>query len=838
MNSHTHIIIKGARENNLKNVDLSIPKNKLVVLTGLSGSGKSSIAFDTLQKECQRQYMESMGLVTDNLKKPKVDSIIGLSPSISIGQRLTSWNTRSTVGTSTEVFTYLRVLYAKIGKRTCPNCHSVVEPIFDNNIQINIWEEGEDEKDTVYCPKCNKKMSLLTMSDFSFNKLEGACSVCSGLGIETAVNMKNLLNEELSLFDGAVDIWSKPEIKRNVQNLENASRYFGFDYNSNVPVKEYNHLQKTILLYGIHHPDFKSHFPNVEMPSTVENGKFEGVVNVIMRRYKERANDPNYLNKIKKYILQQTCHSCKGTRLKESSRKIMIGDKTIIDVSNMSLYRLEEWIKDLPNLVSKEGYKITEPIVNDLSERIRRLNEAGVGYLSLNRSAASLSAGEAQRLRIASLLGSGLTGVLYVLDEPTTGLHQRDTERLIKVLKLLRDLGNTVLVIEHDVEMIKQADYIIDVGPGAGNNGGKIIACGTPVELKHNNKSITGKYLDNNYVTYKNKLLRKGNGKSITILGAKENNLKNIDVSIPLEMLVTVTGVSGSGKSTLLFDILDKAARQHFYKSEDIPGKYEDILGFENIDGIITIDQSPIGRTPRSNAATYTDVFTGIRKVFAQLPESIKQGLKEKHFSFNVPGGRCPKCEGAGVLNIPMHFLPDVHVKCPSCKGKRFIPSVLKIKYKEYNISDILNMTIEDAMNVFKEVENVYRRLSLMNDVGLGYLHLGQSATTLSGGEAQRIKLAKELSKSSKGHMLYILDEPATGLHPQDTNKLVSLLDKLVDKKNTVIVIEHNVDVMQRSDWIIDIGLEGGEEGGYIIAQGTPKQISKVEKSITGKYLC
>lgn len=750
MDLNTHIIIKGARENNLKNIDLSIPKNKLVVITGLSGSGKSSIAFDTLQKECQRQYMESMGLVTDNLKKPKVDSIIGLSPSISIGQRLTNWSTRSTVGTSTEIFTYLRILYAKIGKRTCPNCHGVVEPVFDNAVQIDIWEENEGEKNIVYCPKCNQKMVPLSMAHFSFNKPEGACSVCTGLGTETAVNIKSLLNEELNLFDGAVSIWNKGEVKRNVRTLENASRYFGFDYNTDIPVKEYNHLQKTILLYGIYHPDFRYHFPNIEMPVSVDNGRFEGIANVIMRRYKERANDSNYLKKLEQYILQQTCHKCQGTRLKESSRKIMIGDETIIDVSNMSLYRLEEWIKNLPNVVSKEGYKITEPIVNDLSERIRRLNEAGVGYLALNRSSPSLSVGEAQRLRIASLLGSGLTGVLYVLDEPTIGLHQRDTQRLIKVLKRLRDLGNTVLVIEHDVEMIKQADYILDIGPGAGNNGGEIVACGTPEQLKYNNKSITGKYLDSSYIAYEQRLPRKGNGESITILGAKEHNLKNIDVRIPLEVLVTVTGVSGSGKSTLLFDILDKAARQHFYRSEDIPGDHEDILGLENIDKVITIDQSPIGRTPRSNAATYTDAFTSIRKVFAQLPESIQQGFKEKHFSFNVSGGRCPKCEGAGVLKVPMHFLPDVYVKCPSCKGKRFIPSVLDVRYKGHNISDILNMTIEDAMDVFKEVKNVYKRLSLMNNVGLGYLHLGQPATTLSGGEAQRIKLAKELSKSSK----------------------------------------------------------------------------------------
>ncbi len=832
----THIQIRGAYENNLKNIDLDIPKNKLVVITGLSGSGKSSIAFDTLQKECQRQYMESMGHVTDNLQKPKYHSIHGLSPSISVAQRLTNWNTRSTVGTATEVFTYLRVLYAKLGKRPCPHCNAVLEPVFDEALDSAAEETEEGEKG-IRCPKCNGIVSPITMDFFSFNTPQGACPECMGLGVVNSVDMNMLINQEVSLLDGAVSIWNSGEAKRNVRTLQNAQQYFGFDYNPEQPVKDYNPMLKALLFYGNNHPDFKKHFPNVQMPNSVDYGRFEGIVNLMMRRYRERANDANYMKKIEKYYIQQECPYCHGTRLKLESRQVTIAGKSIIDISQMSLFKLLEWIKALPEHVSEQGMHVAEPIINDLTARINRLLEVGLGYLSMERSSPSLSAGEAQRLRLASLLGSGLTGVLYILDEPTIGLHQRDSQRLINVLKKLRDMGNTVLLVEHDVEVMRAADYIIEIGPGAGRNGGNVVAHGTPEEIMQCPDSITGKYISNSNLIPKMTKHRPGNGKEITILGASEHNLRNINVNIPLGVFVAVTGVSGSGKSSLILDILDKALRSQMYGAVEEVGKHEGILGIENIDKLISIDQSPIGKTPRSNAATYTDLYTHVRKRFASLPKAVAYGFTESHFSFNVDGGRCPKCEGAGVISIPMHFLPDVHVECPLCHGKRFKGKILNVKYNGFNIADILNMTISEAINVFQEDAAIKKRLKLLQDVGLGYLQLGQPATTLSGGEAQRIKLSKELSKSSKGHTLYILDEPTTGLHPQDIMMLINVLEKIVDKGNTVIVIEHNLDVIKRADCIIDIGPEGGEAGGLLVAQGSPEQVSNIKESITGKYL-
>lgn len=850
---YDYITIKGARENNLKNISLEIPKNKLVVLTGLSGSGKSTIAFDTLQKECQRQYMESLGLGTDFISKPKVDTITGLSPSISIDQHLTNRNPRSTVGTVTEIYTYLRVLFSKLGKRDCPKCGKIIELEFEND-SVEIWDrdtEDIDEGDTknnkssddnmdfvntVSCPNCANQVPELTMSSFSFNKPQGACPTCTGLGIINDADISMLIDSEKSIEEYAITGWDVHYVKRNKQVFDNASKHYGFTLDVTVPVKELGQVEMDFLLYGAHSPRFMKHFPNVKPPSTVTKGAFEGVVTNILRRYSEGANDPKYREKIEKYLIQQVCPDCEGNKLRKEIQKVIVDDTTIIEASKMSLDRLREWIIGLKDSVTDEGMKIVKPIVEDVSERLKRLIDVGVGYLTLDRSAPTLSAGEAQRLRLALLLGSGLTGVLYVLDEPTTGLHARDTERLIKVLKQLRDSGNTILVIEHDMELVKACDHVIDIGPGAGENGGEVVAFGTPSEVAKCEKSITGKYLSETKITIEESK-RKGNGRLISIKGARENNLKNIDVDIPLGMFVALTGVSGSGKSTLLLSTLGPVARNYFNQKNEVVGKHDRVEGLEHVDKIITIDQIPIGRTARSNSATYTDVFTPIREIYAKSAEAKKRKLKAKHFSFNVKGGRCEKCQGAGVLTINMNFLPEVQVRCPVCHGKRFRREVLAVKYKDKSIADVLNMTIDEAIDLFKDEKIIYDRLLLLEEVGLGYLKLGQPANTLSGGEAQRLKLAKELGKRGKGHTLYLLDEPTTGLHPQDVLKLTSLLERLVDAGNTVVVIEHNLDVIGRVDWIIDFGPEGGNGGGKIVAKGNIKQVLDNKQSMTVKQL-
>ncbi len=839
---HETMTIRGARLHNLKNVTVSIPKNKLIVLTGLSGSGKSTLAFDTLHKEGQRQYMESMGLVTDYLSKPPIDGIDGLAPSISVDQHLTNHSPRSTVGTVTEVYTYLRVLYARIGHRPCPGCGAMVPPPFDV-LRAEGWEDesddgaSADDGGSYPCPQCGTPVPEMGMADFSFNKLAGACPTCTGLGTVRQANLALLIDENKSILDGGVIRWDRFEIERYSETIKNAGQRYGFVFDPALPIREYGPAQRDLLLHGVVSPQFKSRFPDIEPPATVGQGRFEGVITNLMRRYEEHIHDVDYREKVEKLLINEICPDCNGERLRAESRRVTVDGHTIIELSHLPLTDLAEWIDRLFQVVSPEGWPIAAPIVDDLRERVRRLIDVGAGYLTMSRTSPSLSAGEAQRLRLASLLGSGLTGVLYVLDEPTIGLHPRDTARLIRVLRQLRDLGNTVLVIEHDLEMVRAADYVLDIGPGAGEWGGKVVAAGTPAEVMATPGSLTGAFLSGQQAIDLPARRRAINGKRLSILGARAYNLRDITVSLPLGAFVAVTGVSGSGKSTLLFDILDAAARQRFYGAGDPPGAHGAIVGWEHLDKIITIDQTAIGRTPRSNAATYTGVFTPLRETFAALDGARQRRLTARHFSFNVPGGRCERCEGAGVLVVNMHFLPDVQVRCPACRGRRFKREVMEVEYAGYNIADVLDMSIEEAARVFSGVPAIADRLLLMVDVGLGYLKLGQPATTLSGGEAQRVKLAKELARRSTGRTLYLLDEPTTGLHAADVARLLGVLQRLVDAGNTVVVIEHNLDVIKSADWIIDLGPEGGAAGGQIVVEGRPEDVIGVPGSHTGACL-
>ncbi|MAT44101.1 MAG: excinuclease ABC subunit A [Anaerolineaceae bacterium] len=831
------IIIRNARLHNLKNVTLEIPKNQLVVLTGLSGSGKSTLAFDILHKEGQRQYMESLGLVTDGLTKPPVDSITGLSPSISVDQHLTNHSPRSTVGTATEVFTYLRILFARLGHRPCPNCRKDVPPPmydFPEN-----WQDESDESldGSIPCPHCGAALPEMGMANFSFNKPAGACPTCTGLGVMRQVLIDRVIDENKSIPENAIDGWIEFHITHYSQILKNAGEYYGFEFDPTKIIKEYTPIERDILLYGTESKQVQRHFPGVKPPSVNAQGRFEGVITNLQRRYDEHITNTAYREKLAHKFATQPCPDCNGTRLRSESRAVQVAGKSIIEVSNLPLNDLHHWLKSLPAQFSEEENHLAQPILDDLYERTHRLLEVGVGYLTLDRTSPTLSAGEAQRLRLAALLGSGLTGVLYVLDEPTIGLHQRDTARLIKILHRLRDLGNTVLVVEHDLELIKAADYLVDIGPGAGKHGGQIVAAGSPHEVGNTPGSVTGAFLTQSEVVPLPEKRRQPNHKALMIRGARHFNLQNLDVKIPLGLLVAVTGVSGSGKSSLIFDILDLAAHQYLNQSAEIPGKHESISGWEYLDKVITIDQNHIGRIPRSNAATYSDTFTPIREAFAATPDAKRNKVKASSFSFNVPGGRCERCEGAGTLSVKMHFLPDVEVRCPACHGRRFKRETLAIKYKGYDISQVLNMTVEEALTLFEDVPAAASRLQVMADVGLGYLQLGQPATTLSGGEAQRIKLAKELGRRATGRTLYLLDEPSTGLHPADTSRLLLVLQRLVDTGNSVIVVEHNLDLIKAADWVIDLGPEGGAAGGRILAEGTPEEVALVEASFTGQWL-
>jgi excinuclease ABC subunit A len=836
------LTIRGARLHNLKNISLSIPKNKLVVLTGLSGSGKSTLGFDILNREGMRQYMESLGMITDGLVKPHGMIISGLSPSISVDQYLTNHSPRSTVGTATEVFTYLRVLFARLGYRSCPVCGKNVPPPTFEFAEDELPDEAKEfetvnPEDSFPCPHCGAPIPEIGMANFSFNKPAGACPTCTGLGIVRQVVISRIINEDLSIPQNGITWWDDFHINYYSQILQNASLYYDLDLDINRSVKEFTPSQRDLLLYGTDSPQFKKHFPNKKPPKTNAQGSFEGIVTNLLRRYDEHASNEAYRAKLEPFFSSQRCPDCEGTRLRPESRAVTVAGKTIIMVSRLPLNDLDAWLKSLPPTFSDQEMLIARAILDDLDERVGRLLEVGVGYLTLERSSPTLSAGEAQRLRLASLLGSGLTGVLYVLDEPTIGLHQRDTQNLIRVLYRLRDLGNTVLVIEHDLEMMHAADYLVDIGPGAGKYGGEIVAAGTPQEVMQNSASLTGLYMSGKKSVPMPDRRRIPNGKALTIYGARQFNLQNLTVSIPLRLLVAVTGVSGSGKSSLIFDVLDKAGRQQLNGANEEPGKHDRIDGWENIDKIITIDQEHIGRIPRSNAATYSDTFTPIREAFANTEEARMRKISPRYFSFNVPGGRCERCEGSGTLTVKMHFLPDVEVRCPTCRGRRFTRETLAVKYAGFDISQVLDMTVEEALTVFKSIPAAAARLQVMSDVGLGYLQLGQPATTLSGGEAQRVKLAKELGRKATGRTLYLLDEPTTGLHPDDITRLLVVLQRLVDAGNSVIVVEHNLDLVKAADWVIDLGPEGGAAGGRLMAVGTPEQVAHVEGSYTGQYL-
>ncbi len=834
------ITIRGAKENNLKNINLKIPKNKLIAFTGLSGSGKSTLALETLQRECQRQYMESMGLTMDIGGKPKVDSIEGLSPAISINQHHGNSNPRSTVGTITEIAAYLRVLYAKLGERPCPHCKKVNTQNYDET-SFTLYTEMPDQdsesaelyEQMIACPHCGKQVVELTASHFSFNKPQGACPVCHGIGVVNSPDVNLLIDKTKSVREFAIYGWDQVYIDRYGGSMIQAANYYGFEMDIDTPIGEYNDVQMDLLLYGVLSRQFAERFPDINPPKTVPGGRFEGVLTNLMRRYAEN-NSSSARQKIEKFLIRQECSECRGVRFRRETLEVRVGGMNIKELLSMSLVDVGVWLKELPNCVSPEALEVVHQVLDDLGRRIDRILDVGAGYLSLDQPAASLSAGEWQRIKLASVLGSGLTGVLYVLDEPTSGLHARDTGKIVEVLRCLRDMGNTVIVIEHDIEMMKAADYIVDFGPGAGKQGGQIVACGNVQEIMDCEASITGKYLALNISKPQRKKIQ-ADSSYLHIGNANINNLKNIDVDIPLGKLVSVTGVSGSGKSSLIFEVLAEATDTYFHQPKK--GENPNISGLEHLDDVIIINQQSIGRSSRSNAATYTDLFTDIRDLYASLPETKVAGLAAKHFSYNVPGGRCEKCQGTGKLSVSMHFLPDVEVICPVCHGKRYQKPVLNIKFRGLSISDILELSVDEALELFVGEASIRSKLQVLQDVGLGYLSLGQSAATLSGGEAQRLKLAKELSRNSTGKALYLFDEPTTGLHPHDAGRLINVFDRLVSLGNSVIVIEHNVEVILASDWVIDLGTEGGNQGGKIVAQGTPEEIMNNTSSVTGKVL-
>ncbi len=986
---HNSIKIKGARVHNLKNVNVEIPRDKYVVITGLSGSGKSSLAFDTIYAEGQRRYVESLSSYArqfiGTMDKPDVDSIEGLSPAISIDQKTAPHNPRSTVGTVTEIYDYLRLLYARIGIPHCPQCGKkikqytldeiveqankefsgkdvmVLSPIvkdkkgehknilggvakagysrlrFDGKIctleevedmtvdkkkkhnvdividRLKITADKEDKArlsediekgldladglvtivlaeknqekrmlaprslgegglaprslgegglaprslgegglaprslgeggEKTYsqrfaCPDCGISLPELEPRNFSFNSPHGACPECTGLGTKLEIDPDLILNRNLTIAQGAIRPWAHNTASGQTWMM----RILGTvavknDFDLNTPINKLTKKQLDIVLYGTGERPYRVEYESDRFSGELTT-EFEGVVPNLERRYQQ--TDSDYIRKeIEQYMRILVCPTCHGKRLKPEMLAVKIADLSIIDIANKTIDDCKEFFLNLEKAkeLTARDKKIATPIIKEIKNRLEFLLNVGLNYLTLDRSANTLSGGEAQRIRLANQIGTALVGVLYILDEPSIGLHQRDNDKLINTLKNLRDLGNTVIVVEHDEATMEAADWIVDVGPGAGEHGGQIIAEGTPDQIKKAPKSLTGQYLSGKKIIPAKKNYRPGNGKAIKIIDANEHNLKHIDVAFPLGKFIAITGVSGSGKSTLMTDILANALNKKFYRAKTEPGAHHSIEGLEHIDKVINIDQSPIGRTPRSNPATYTGAFTPIRELFASLPEAKIKGYKPGRFSFNVVGGRCEACGGDGMIKIEMQFLPDVYVECDVCHGHRYNKEALEIYYKYKNISDVLNMTVEEALHFFEKIPAIQQKLETLHEVGLSYIKLGQSATTLSGGEAQRVKLATELSRRATGRTLYILDEPTTGLHFDDIKRLLGVLDQLVDKGNTVLIIEHNLDVIKSVDWIIDLGPEGGDKGGYLVAEGTPRDITKSTKSYTGKYL-
>ena len=928
------IVIKGAKEHNLRNIDLEIPRDKLVVITGLSGSGKSSLAFDTIYAEGQRRYVESLSAYArqflELMEKPDVESIEGLSPAISIEQKSTSKNPRSTVGTVTEIYDYLRLLFARIGRPHCYQCgreissqtvQQMVDKIMtikpETKVQIlspivmgrkgeyrrelaemqrkgfvrarvngkikDLSEKIELDKNKKHhieividrliikkgiekrltdsieialglsdgilfvdvigdkellfnekfaCIHCGISYPEVTPRFFSFNNPYGACLGCDGLGTNRNLDPDLIVpDKKKSIRAGAIKPWEKKNTIYFYQMLDALSSHYKFKLN--IPFEKLDKKVQEVLLYGSKNEKVRFYYER-DNKKIFYHRVFDGVIGNLEKRYKD--TESHYIREeIERYMSIRPCYICDGARLKPESLSVKIKGMSIVDISRLSISEALKFFIELK--LTKQEFLISRRILKEIKDRLTFLINVGLDYLTIDRSATTLSGGEGQRIRLATQIGSSLVGVLYILDEPSIGLHQKDNKRLLNTLLKLRDMGNTIIVVEHDRETILTADHVIDLGPGAGVHGGRVVAFGSPKNILKCKDSLTGRYLSSDLIIPVPKRRRKTKGKYITIYKAKENNLKEIDVRIPLGLFSCITGVSGSGKSTLIIEILYKALAQRFYKIMDKPGAFEKIGGIEYIDKVIDIDQSPIGRTPRSNPATYTGVFTYIREIFSQVPEAKKRGYRPGRFSFNVKGGRCEACQGDGIIKIEMHFLPDIYIKCEVCKGKRFNRDTLEIMYKGKNIAEVLDMTVKQAMEFFENIPRIKNKLKTIYDVGLGYIKLGQSATTLSGGEAQRVKLSKELSKRDTGQTLYILDEPTTGLHFADIQNLLNVLNRLVDAGNTVVVIEHNLDVIKTADYIIDLGPEGGEMGGEIVARGTPEEVSEVKDSYTGHFL-
>ena len=930
------IIIKGARENNLKNINIELPKNKMIVMTGVSGSGKSSLAFDTIYAEGQRRYVESLSAYARQFlggsEKPEVDSIEGLSPAISIDQKTTNNNPRSTVGTVTEIYDYLRLVFARVGTPYCPNHHIpissqsveemtnkileyplgtkmiIMSPVVHgekgthkdlledlrkegyvrvrvNGEMVDLSEEinlekntkdkidvvidrivlkeesrsrlfeaiesatklshgkvvievlGENKKEIVMsesfaCPYCEFSLPELEPRLFSFNAPYGACPDCKGLGIKLQIDEDLLIpNKDLSIAEGCIKTLTDDPEGLDYKKLECVCKHYKINMAS--PWKKLTKKQQSVILYGSNEI---IHFSYRSKSGNQYNSKdfYEGIINNLERRYIETSS--TWIREwLEHYMVEHTCETCHGARLTEDVLAVKLGKKNIFEVTEMSIKELLPFFENLK--LSEEKKQIAALVLKEIKERLTFLSNVGLEYLTLSRSAGTLSGGEAQRIRLATQIGSHLTGVLYVLDEPSIGLHQRDNEKLIKSMLEMRDLGNTLIVVEHDTDTMLACDYLVDIGPGAGEHGGNVVAQGTPEEVMNNENSITGQYLSGKKYIEVPKIRRKGNKKYIKIRGASENNLKNIDVDIPLGTFTCVTGVSGSGKSSLINEILCKAVSNKLYRSKDKPGKFKKISGIENLDKIVAISQNPIGRTPRSNPATYTGVFDDIRTLFTTTKEAKMYGFEKNRFSFNVKGGRCEACRGDGVKKIEMHFLPDVYVPCEVCHGTRYNRETLNIKYKDKNIAEVLDMRVSEALKFFDNIPKIKHKLQVLEDVGLGYIKLGQSAPTLSGGEAERVKLAKELQRKATGKTIFVLDEPTTGLHTDDIKRLLAILQKIVDNKDTVVIIEHNLDVIKVADYIIDLGPEGGDGGGTIVTTGTPEEVAKVKESYTGQFL-